>query len=242
MADARVEGSKGRSAFQEVFGEMPLPESISCAVMNYDDYWKSRDETGILAEPAKRRARGILPFINPGDSVLDIGCGTGETLEVLRKEKGIAGTGLDISEVALKAVEGKGFETLKRDISKPDCELVGVWDHIVMFEVAEHVIDIEVMVKRLVGHYTKGLYISTPNLGYVSHRLRMLFGRFPVTYISDPREHVRYWSVKDFVYWSGVLGFRSPEVIGLRGKPRVFKLPARFPSLFASEVVYRFKP
>ena len=86
------------------------------------------------------------------------------------------------------------------------------------------------------------LYVSTPNLGYLAHRLRMLFGRFPVTYIADPREHLRYWSVKDFIYWSEKLGYSKPDVLGLRGKPGVFKLPARFPSLFASEVVYRFKP
>jgi methionine biosynthesis protein MetW len=242
MADARVKGQKGRSAIKEVFGDMPIPESVSSSVMDYEDYWENRKEKMIMTEPARRRARGILPFVGAGDSVLDVGCGTGETLEVLRDEKRINGTGLDISETALKIVESKGFATIRKDLSKPDSELAGVWDHIVLFEVAEHVTDTEVLIKHLSGHYRKGLYISTPNLGYLAHRLRMLFGRFPVTYISDPREHLRYWSVKDFVYWSGVLGFNKPEVLGLRGKPAVFRLPARFPSLLASEVVYRFKP
>lgn len=221
---------------------MPLPEHASSRVMDYDDYWKTREREGIVTEPAKRRARGILPFIERGDSVLDVGCGTGETLEVLRSERDVAGTGLDISETALSAVAGKGFSTLNTDISKPDNSLSGEWDHIVMFEVAEHVLDTEVMLKNLQGRYRKGLYISTPNLGYIAHRLRMVFGRFPVTYISDPREHIRFWSVKDFRYWSRALGFGKPEVLGLRGKPGVFGLPAKWPSLFASEVVYRFKP
>ncbi len=242
MSDSRVEGGKGRSAFQEVFGEMPLPVTISSSTLNYEDYWAQREKNQIVTEPAKRRARGILPFIKEGDSVLDIGCGTGETLEVLQKERSIKGTGLDISQTALSVVEKKGFDIIELDLTKPENKLSGKWDHIIMFEVAEHVIDTEVMIACLAGHFSKGLYISTPNLGYLAHRLRLLFGRFPVTYISDPREHVRYWSVKDFVYWSEKLGFNKPDVLGLRGKPGICKLPARFPSLFASEVVYRFHP
>lgn len=241
MADARVEGQKGRTSFQEIFGEMPIPEYIANRTMEYDNYWEDRRETGIITLPAKRRARGILPFVSQGDSVLDVGCGTGETLEVLREEKQIAGTGIDISDTALAEVSRKGFQIKNTDLSIPGSELEGEWDHIVMFEVAEHVVNTEIMMNNLKGRYRKGLYVSTPNLGYLAHRLRMLFGRFPVTYISDPREHVRFWSVKDFIHWSSVLGFDPPEVLGLRGKPGAFKLPARFPSLFASEVVYRFK-
>ncbi len=242
MADPRVKGEIGRSACQEVFGDMPLPDSISSATLNYEDYWKQREEKQIVTEPARRRARGILPFISKGDTILDIGCGTGETLQVLRDEKDIRGTGLDISQTALSIVTEKGFDVLDTDLSLPGNSLKGEWDHIVMFEVAEHVIDTEIMLSNLRGHYRKGLYISTPNLGYLAHRLRMLFGRFPVTYISDPREHLRYWSVKDFVFWSKSLGYSKPEVLGLRGKPGFCRLPARFPSLFASEVVYRFDP
>jgi len=242
MADARVKGKKGRGAFAEVFGEMPLPENISSKALNYEDYWKNREEKHIVTEPAKRRARGILPFISEGDTVLDVGCGTGETLEVLRSAKNIVGTGLDISDTALEIVQKKGFDTVSLDLSISGNFLNRKWDHIVMFEVAEHVIDTELLLTNLKNHFNKGLYISTPNLGYIAHRLRMLFGRFPVTYISDPREHLRYWSVKDFIYWSYKLGFQKPDVLGLRGKPGIFKLPAKCPSMFASEVVYRFKP
>lgn len=242
MAESRKPGDRGRGMLDEVFGEMPIPAGMDHFDPSYDRYWTDRMEASIFTEPARRRARGILPFISEGDTVLDVGCGTGETLELLRRERNTAGTGLDISRTALDLVSGKGFDTLCQDLTSPGAELEGCWDHIVLFEVAEHVIDAESLLLKLNGRFRKGLYVTTPNLGYVAHRLRLLFGRFPVTYISDPREHVRYWSVKDFLHWSVAIGLPRPEAIGLRGKLKLMGLMRRWPSLLASEVLYRFTP
>ncbi|MCD4700234.1 MAG: methionine biosynthesis protein MetW, partial [Candidatus Aegiribacteria sp.] len=143
---------------------------------------------------------------------------------------------------ALAVTSSKGFKTLNIDLTDMNTELDSVYDHIVLFEVAEHIINAEILMMKLKGKYRKGLYVSTPNLGYIAHRLRLMFGRFPLTYISDPREHVRYWTVKDFLDWSDWLGFKRPQVLGIRGKIKVFRLPTRWPSLWASEVVYRFTP
>jgi len=241
LADPRVPGEKGRSPFQEVFGNMPLPSDPSSHGLDYDSYWEERIRNGVMTEPARRRARGVVDLISAGDTVLDVGCGTGETLEFLRKEKSIRGTGLDVSTVALDYVRSKGFGAVRCDLTRTDASLDGEWDHIVLFELVEHIQEAEVLVSKLRDHYRKGLYITTPNLGYMAHRLRLLFGRFPVTYISDPREHLRFWSVKDFIWWSKSLGFPVPEVRGLRGKPNILGLPARWPSLWASEVVYCFR-
>ena len=241
MADPRIKGEKGRSPLKEVFGEMPLPGSLSERTLEYDAYWTERLDSGVLTEPAKRRARGISDLIGRGDSVLDIGCGTGETLELLRDEKAVEGTGLDVSDLALSSVSRMGFKTINCDLTLENTSLAGQWDHIILFEIIEHIHEAEVLMLKLKGRYRKGLYVSTPNLGYLSHRLRLLFGRFPVTYISDPREHIRYWSVRDFIWWSRSLGFPAPEVRGLRGRPALLGLPRRWPALFASEVVYCFR-
>ncbi len=241
MADPRISGQKGRGPLREVFGEMPLPSGIDCYTLDYNQYWSDRISTGVVTEPSRRRARGIIDLVKEGDSVLDVGCGTGETLEFLRENREIRGTGLDVSDVALESVRQKGFDVIRTDLTRPENSLNGVWDHIILFELVEHVQEAEVLVSKLKGLYRKGLYITTPNLGYAAHRLRLLFGRFPVTYISDPREHLRYWTVRDFSWWSGALGLPPPEVRGLRGRPNILGLPRRWPSLWASEVVYCFR-
>lgn len=241
MADPRISGEKGRNPLQEVFGNMPLPTDPAAHGLDYDAYWEERIRSGVITEPAKRRARGVVDFISTEDTVLDVGCGTGETLEFLRSEKKIKGTGLDVSTVALDIVRKKGFDSVCMDLTRTDASLDGEWDHIVVFELVEHIQEAEILVSKLKDRYRKGLYITTPNLGYIAHRLRLLFGRFPVTYISDPREHLRFWSVKDFIWWSSALGLPKPTVRGLRGKPDIIALPRRWPSLWASEVVYCFK-
>lgn len=240
MSDSRKPGDRGRGILVEVLGDMPLPPKPTRFDPSYDQYWVDRTDAGVLAEPARRRARGVLPFMSDSDTVLDVGCGIGETLELLQKSCGIAATGLDISATALALVGQKGFRTLQLDLTQDGVELDGAWDHILLFEVAEHVVDVEVLLGKLAGRFRKGLYITTPNLGYLAHRLRMVFGRFPVTYITDPREHVRYWSIKDFRVWTEWLGFNRPSVLGLRGKSRF--LARIWPSLWASEVLYVIRP
>jgi hypothetical protein len=135
-----------------------------------------------------------------------------------------------------------GFAPLRMDLTDPQVELPGEFDHILVFEVLEHVVDAETFLLKLKGRFRKGLYVTTPNLGYLSHRLRMLFGRFPITYLMDPREHVRYWTTADFCRWLRWLGFPQPEVIGLCGRFRLFSLHRRWPSLWAFETLYRIPP
>ena len=243
MSEGRRAGDKGRGIIQEIFGKIPLPREVELFDPTYDKYWENRASDNILTiKPTRRRAEGIKGFIDNGDSVLDVGCGVGNTLKYLSAVRDIKGTGLDISDVALAEVSAKGFNTLKIDLSEDSTSLSKVYDHIIMFEVVEHVVNAEMIITKLKGRYRKGLYVSTPNLGYIVHRLRLSFGRFPLTYISDPREHIRFWTTKDFLDWSSWLGFTKPQVIGLRGKIKILGLPSKWPSLWASDVVYRFIP
>lgn len=59
--------------------------------------------------------REILRLVRPGARVLDVGCGEGELLELLTREKGVDGQGLEISQPGVAACLAKGLAVVQGD-------------------------------------------------------------------------------------------------------------------------------
>jgi len=79
----------------------------------------------------KVQARFVKYFINPPGTVLEIGCGKGVMLAML-KEKGIHAYGIDISETAVEYCQQKGLEAIHCDLLSylkglDDCSLGGIF-------------------------------------------------------------------------------------------------------------------
>jgi len=60
--------------------------------------------------------RIILGWIEQGSSVLDLGCGDGDLLYLLAREKGIKGQGVEIDEQAIYRCVAKGLNVFHDDI------------------------------------------------------------------------------------------------------------------------------
>ena len=58
--------------------------------------------------------RVIADWIRPESSVLDLGCGDGELLSILVKEKHVRANGIEIDEQAIYKCVEKGLERLPR--------------------------------------------------------------------------------------------------------------------------------
>lgn len=86
--------------------------------MNFDKYADSYD-AGWKGTKSARFYDDLIREveINTGDSVLDVGCGTGTVLSYISSKTDINGFGLDISEKMLNIARGKnpGFEFVSGD-------------------------------------------------------------------------------------------------------------------------------
>jgi methionine biosynthesis protein MetW len=230
--------NKITSIFKYISEPLPLDNSFN----NYNEYWMNRG----FHQPSLARSKLMSRHIEPGSSILDVGCGDGTTLEYLKEHnKPKKLIGIDISSKAVEYVKSKGYDARVMDIFSEnfnDFIKTENFDYIIISEVLEHVIDSEKVLILCKDHFNKALFVTIPNAGFFIHRLRLLFGKFPLVMIQQHvKEHIRFWTLNDFLYWvkyhrMKVLRYESSA--GLHFRPLNF-LDKLFPSLFAQQIIYQ---
>lgn len=219
---------------------MPLDNDFG----DYNEYWENR---GFHA-PSLAKAKIISKHIKNNAKILDIGCGDGTVIDYLSKNNNPQEIiGVDISQKAVDYVNARGHEAFNFDVFSDEfANLIKdkKFDYIIITEVLEHVHNPEIIMNLIKKHVNDSIFVSIPNAGFFVNRIRFLFGRFPLVMIQQHiKEHIRFWTVKDFIYWSNYLGFCVEEVIvssGLYFKPLRF-LENFSPSLFAQQIIYKIK-
>ncbi|MBN1823457.1 MAG: class I SAM-dependent methyltransferase [Endomicrobiales bacterium] len=166
----------------------------------YREIW---DKKAGLPEGVNSRAAGILRHLDPGDRLLDVGAGRGETALVA---KGIFREihAIDISEKALETARQRGAVTKKVNLNSEKIPYQdGFFDAAVCLDAIEHVIDPIELVReiRRVLKDNGSLVLSTPNFRKVKNILRLLFkGSFPKTSgdrVGWDGGHLHYFTYKD---------------------------------------------
>jgi methionine biosynthesis protein MetW len=145
-----------------------------------------------------------MDFIPVGSSVLDLGCGDGELLNLLIREKNVYGSGIEIDEVAVRKCASRGLSVSQQDI---ECGLSDYgdksFDFVILNQSLQQVVKLEWVLKETlrVGRWA---IIGFPNFAYYKARLQMLFsGHTPVTpslpnmWYDTPNLH--FLSISDFI-------------------------------------------
>lgn len=213
---------------------------LSLEKVDYDEYWRAKrgPDMGALSDWQLERASFVVKILRGKEveSICDIAAGEGGILSYIGKELGVKKLiGTDISEVALERIKSFGIEAVKLDIGRVE-ELKDIpeADYEILFEILEHVPHSEMLLKGAFAKSGKGIFFSFPNTGFFSHRLRLLFGKFPMQWKLFPGEHVRYWTKRDLHWWLNELGYVRYEIHCYKGVPVLNKL---WPSLFAAGFV-----
>lgn len=218
---------------------MPLSDFKS-----YDEYWSKRG----FHEPSRHRAEIISKSVDLNSTILDIGCGDGTALDYLSRNSSPKDlVGLDISGKAVEHTKKRGYTAYQMDILSDDFKKFlqnQSFDYIIITEVLEHVQNSEDVIQACKGHFSKCLFVSIPNTGYFIHRLRLLFGKTPLVMINvHIKEHIRFWTHADFLYWCNCLGFSvSDHWVSASFCPFGIDLGEIWPSLFGEQIIYSLKP
>jgi len=201
-------------------------------------YWEVRRATGMgeLNEFQRERADMILAATRGTGTLLDIGSGDGAMLSYIRSKSALTIMASDISPMACQHLRQQGFSIVDVDLRSPDAiETLAEVDYISLCEVLEHLHDPECVVVKLLGRARKSVVFSVPNTGYYAHRLRLLFGRFPLQWRVHPGEHLRFWTLRDMRWWLEGLGLSAAAKV--RPYQKVGLLGEVLPGLFARGIM-----
>lgn len=217
----------------------------------YVKYWKRRindygasNLSGVAAARLKSIVK-LLPRDKDLGNVIDVGCGNGTSLFMLKKDYGYKFNphGVEISDDAVAICKSRGIDAKVADVENnigfPD----NSFDSVICSEVLEHLILPEKALEQIKRVAKKdAIFIFTvPNEAYIIKRVKLLLGR---DIFDEGRycasEHLHFWIIDSFKRFLEDNGFETTKVIGRDGS--IFgPLSVKYPSLFSDTIFLRVK-
>jgi methionine biosynthesis protein MetW len=124
----------------------------------------------------------ILDWVDSDSSVLDLGCGNGDLLAALVKEKHVKAQGIEIDEKAIYECVAKGLSVVNQDIETGLSEYLDKsFDYTILAGTLQQVKKPDPVLQDAL-RVGKRTIVSFPNFGHYGVRLQILFGgKVPVT-------------------------------------------------------------
>lgn len=132
--------------------------------------------------PMRDDFKEILRLVRPRARVLDVGCGEGELLELLTREKQIDGQGLELSGEGVAACLARGLAVVQGDADRDlDHFPTKAFDYAVLSKTLQQVRDPRHVLSELLRIADRAV-VSLPNFGHWRVRWALLTkGRMPET-------------------------------------------------------------
>jgi methionine biosynthesis protein MetW len=165
--------------------------------------------------------RAIARWVEPGASVLDLGCGDGALLALLVNELDVRGYGIEINDAGVLASAQKGVNVIQLNL-EDGLRLFedDSFDFAVLSQTLQTIHQTASILRETV-RVAKQCIVSFPNFGYWPHRLAVLKGHMPVSKALPYQWHntpnVRVLTIADFEALASEVGIRIRERVVLRG-------------------------
>lgn len=145
----------------------------------------------------------IESIVQPNARVLDLGCGDGELLALLRDKKNTRGVGIELDEAAIHACVEKGLTVVHGDIDNELSDYADKrFDYVILYESLQQVLHPEQVILEAL-RVGKRVIVGIPNFCHIYGRYQVFFrGKVPVTkelpYQWYDTPNLRFLSIKDF--------------------------------------------
>jgi len=173
----------------------------------------------------------IASLIPVGARVLDLGCGPGNLLRHLMRDRGCSVTGVEIDPGSVMKAMTRGVPVVELDIDR-DLTLLSdsAYDVVVLSRTLQAIRE-PGPVLRHVGRIAPRAIVTMPNFAYWRNRLRLLAGRAPVSkdlpYAWHESPNVHFGSILDIEELLAELGLTVVRRIPLSTE----ETPSRWPGV-----------
>jgi len=168
--------------------------------------------TRTLHSPLRYDLKIVASWIEPGSKVLGLGCGEGELLNFLKKNKRVTCTGIELNENKVAKCIEKGLTVLQGDINEEVLDYPDdAFDYVILSQTLQQIYEPGELIRSMLRIGKRGV-VSFPNFSHWSVRLQLLTtGHAPITkqlpYDWYDTPNIRVIALKDFRRFSRETGF-----------------------------------
>ncbi|MBL8334739.1 MAG: methionine biosynthesis protein MetW [Rubrivivax sp.] len=189
----------------------------------------------------RRDLEVIASLVPPGSRVLDLGCGEGELMQHLQRERGCSGYGIEIADANVHACVQRGVNVIQLNLDEGLALFDDAsFDVVLQLDTLQNLRNTAHMLRETARVGRIGI-VSFPNFAHWPNRLSVARGHMPVTktlpYQWYDTPNIRVGTFADFEVLARECGLRVTDAFGLQDG----RVVRRWPNLLASVAVFRFE-
>ena len=192
--------------------------------------------------------QAIADMVEPGSSLLDVGCGEGDLLAWLQDQKKVSGRGIELSQNGVNRSISRGLSVIQGDADTdlqyyPD----QAYDYVVLSQTLQTLRAPREVLEQLV-RIARHAIVSVPNFAHWKNRMYLTFiGCMPVTktlsYQWYDTPNIHFSTITDFVNLCESLHLTIEKRLYVtnQGVPTYFNNKGLFANLFGEQGIFMIR-